>query len=113
MLLSRFKGNQLLLRTVKPVRAGQPLTISYGPQAGELATPLRQQQLLEGYGFWCSCDACEAGGAGVGAAAGMTAQEAAAVGLRCVRSSCAGKQLSKMYFNLFVFSARWQATASQ
>ncbi|KAF6264333.1 hypothetical protein COO60DRAFT_1698379 [Scenedesmus sp. NREL 46B-D3] len=57
----RFEGRQLLLVCVRGAAAGQELTISYGPQLGQQPTQLRQQQLLQQYGFVCRCRSCRMG----------------------------------------------------
>uniref|UniRef100_A0A383VC07 SET domain-containing protein n=1 Tax=Tetradesmus obliquus TaxID=3088 RepID=A0A383VC07_TETOB len=108
----RFEGRQLLLVCVRGAAAGQQLTISYGPQLGQQPTQLRQQLLLQQYGFVCCCSSCRKGlglateqqqqqqqgelaGPGSSCRPGacqltdVQCQEAAASGFKCQsRSSC-------------------------
>merc|ERR1719373_608364 len=53
-----FPGNSaaLSVMAVAPVAAGQELCISYISQDDNVQT--RRKQLLEWYGFMCSCDKC-------------------------------------------------------
>ena len=48
------------LVTVRPVRAGEEVSISYGPVAGWMDTPKRRKALEQQYHFCCGCPDCVA-----------------------------------------------------
>ncbi|KAJ8679927.1 hypothetical protein QAD02_015714 [Eretmocerus hayati] len=50
-------GPKIIMFTVRPVKKGEQLLISYGANATEV-TELRQQQLRETFSFWCNCKPC-------------------------------------------------------
>lgn len=83
----RFVGRTLLLVCVRGAEPGEQLTISYGPQAGQQHTALRQQLLQQQYGFSCRCGACYGGAAVAG-------REAAAAGLACCSSASTSRRNS-------------------
>ncbi|KAI8341644.1 hypothetical protein BC941DRAFT_414075 [Chlamydoabsidia padenii] len=49
----------LQLRTLRPIRSGQPLYISYGPLAANTIKSKRQDFLQDHYFFRCGCQACQ------------------------------------------------------
>ena len=76
-----FDGTELTARAIQPLQAGQAVLHCYGPQKGELVTPLRRQQLQEQYHFLCQCPSC---------VRGFDSAEQAMVGLQCLDSGCDG-----------------------
>ncbi|GLI61142.1 hypothetical protein VaNZ11_003418, partial [Volvox africanus] len=87
----RFRGLQLVARTIRPVAPGQPLTISYGPQRGKVPRHERLTAMKAQYAFTCECEACAVSDPWV--ADDVAALEAALWGLKCPTcSSQAGDQ---------------------
>ncbi|KAG8092200.1 hypothetical protein GUJ93_ZPchr0012g19186 [Zizania palustris] len=50
-----FYSRTLFLRATEYIKAGSPIELSYGPQAGEMDLPERQKSLQENYYFSCQC----------------------------------------------------------
>ena len=76
-------GGALVVRCTAALGAGEPLTLSYGPQAGEAPAPHRRRLLRASHAFRCACAACET--------AAMSAPEAELHGLRCLATrGCGG-----------------------
>ncbi|KAL5225040.1 hypothetical protein ABZP36_011679 [Zizania latifolia] len=53
-----FYSRTLFLRATEYIKAGSPIELSYGPQAGEMDLPERQKSLQENYYFSCQCSSC-------------------------------------------------------
>jgi hypothetical protein len=90
---SRFNCSTLTICTTQAVAAGQELTICYGPQVGEMPTPVRQHMLQQQYNFTCTCDTCTAWEDPSAAGGGSVRErECAAAGLRCLaQKTCPGE----------------------
>ncbi len=75
-----FEGPVLRLRALRPIAAGEELTIGYV----DLGKPraVRQQELWAGYGFACTCSRC--------ASVAEAARETRILGWACPRAGCAG-----------------------
>lgn len=54
----RFEGCRLIARASRPLAAGEPALISYGPQVGASPTAVRRTLLHRQYHFLCGCAAC-------------------------------------------------------
>ncbi|CAG5077649.1 Similar to SMYD4: SET and MYND domain-containing protein 4 (Pongo abelii) [Cotesia congregata] len=44
--------------TLQPIKKGEQLFISYGPEYHEVPTPKRREELQKIQNFWCDCQAC-------------------------------------------------------
>lgn len=53
-----FCGNFIMLRTLKHISAGEPVSENYGPIFTQMPKEERQAKLLEQYHFNCMCQAC-------------------------------------------------------
>ena len=51
--LAAAQGTQLVARTVKTLRAGDPVERCYGPQQGNTVTAERRRKLQAKYNFHC------------------------------------------------------------
>lgn len=58
-VLALFVDKTIQLRTLRPVTAGEPLCISYGPLAASMTLRQRQHHLRDRYFFTCGCQACQ------------------------------------------------------
>lgn len=56
--LFTFIGSELIIRTRSRIRAGQELTISYGPTVQKTPTRARRAALLHTHQFRCKCEHC-------------------------------------------------------
>ncbi|ORZ01781.1 hypothetical protein BCR43DRAFT_487504 [Syncephalastrum racemosum] len=50
------------IRLTDPVKAGEPIHVSYGPLAAKNSRAERQEQLRQGYFFDCTCHSCQSEG---------------------------------------------------
>ncbi|KAI1303556.1 SET and MYND domain-containing protein 4 [Halotydeus destructor] len=57
-VISFFRGNQIVLRAVQDISAGEEITVSYGPTWKSRAVLERKLYLKSNYGFDCDCSAC-------------------------------------------------------
>ncbi len=57
-LFWQFNGNHITVITTRKVRAGEELSISYGPYAESMSFEKRQDILKNRYFFSCNCSAC-------------------------------------------------------
>lgn len=53
-----FNGNVIMLRTLKHIPAGEPVSENYGPIFTQEPKEERQAKLLQQYHFTCMCQAC-------------------------------------------------------
>jgi SET and MYND domain-containing protein len=74
-----FDGAAAIVRALKPIAAGDELTISYIDRATDRYE--RQQQLMSQYFFTCSCSRC----------VGPPADDVYELALRCADSGCSGQ----------------------
>ncbi|XP_072014790.1 SET and MYND domain-containing protein 4-like [Amphiura filiformis] len=58
-VIASFHGRQLVVRAVRPIKAGEEILHCYGPHAKHMDTTARRQALKEQYFFTCNCTACE------------------------------------------------------
>jgi SET and MYND domain-containing protein len=74
-----FDGAAAILRALKPIAAGDELTISYIDRASDRYE--RRQQLLSQYFFTCSCSRCS----------GPAGDDVFEIALRCLDTDCGGQ----------------------
>ncbi|XP_040574383.1 SET and MYND domain-containing protein 4 [Lepeophtheirus salmonis] len=54
-----FKGNQIFMRALHPIKQGEPIFDNYGPTFYFKETKDRQKELKDRYWFNCNCQACQ------------------------------------------------------
>lgn len=52
-----FNGHRVVIRAIKTIKSGQPITINYVDM--KQSTNIRQKKLVEQYYFTCKCNQCE------------------------------------------------------
>ncbi|XP_006662498.1 SET and MYND domain-containing protein 4 [Oryza brachyantha] len=83
-----FHLRTLVLRSTEYIKAGTPIELSYGPQAGEIDLPERQKSLRENYYFSCGCSSCSV----------LNLSDLVMNSFRCPQNNCLGA-VSELTFN--------------
>uniref|UniRef100_A0A0D9XLA5 SET domain-containing protein n=1 Tax=Leersia perrieri TaxID=77586 RepID=A0A0D9XLA5_9ORYZ len=82
-----FHSRTLVLRSTGYIKAGTPIELSYGPQAGEMDLPERQKSLRENYCFSCGCSSCSV----------LSLSDLVMNSFRCPQSNCLGAVSELIY----------------
>ncbi|KAF0928835.1 hypothetical protein E2562_010699 [Oryza meyeriana var. granulata] len=83
-----FRSRTLVLRSSEYIKAGTPIELSYGPQAGEMDLPERQKSLRENYYFSCGCSNCSV----------LSLSDLVMNSFRCPQSNCLGAVSELIYY---------------